>query len=319
MNIPPNNATSARLSIVTPAFNEEANLPLLYEQLISVLSKVDMEWEWIIVDDHSSDETFAVIDHMAQNDARIRGVRFSRNFGSHNAILCGLTHARGVLALIMAADLQDPPEVVPDLIEKWQQGVDVVWAVRASREGEGATTIMTSRLFYWVMRHWGGVSNTPDQGADFFIIDRKVMDALLEFRERNMNLFSLLLWSGFEQDSVAYVKKARHAGESGWSLAKKVKLLVDSVTSFSYLPIRVMSVFGLLLATSGFIYSLIVVLNWAAGNAIQGWSSLMIVVLVMGGAQMLFLGILGEYLWRSLDESRRRPRYLIESSVNLES
>jgi len=146
-----------------------------------------------------------------------------------------------------------------------------------------------------------------------------VMDALLEFRERNMNLFSLLLWSGFEQDSVAYVKKARHAGESGWSLAKKVKLLVDSVTSFSYLPIRVMSVFGLLLATSGFIYSLIVVLNWAAGNAIQGWSSLMIVVLVMGGAQMLFLGILGEYLWRSLDESRRRPRYLIESSVNLES
>lgn len=305
------------LTLVTPAYNEADNLPRLYERLVAVLDPMQFDWEWIIVDDHSSDHTFAVISELFHADSRIRGYRFARNFGAHKAITFGLHNANGQCAAIMAADLQDPPETLPQLLEKWQEGGQVVWAVRAQREAEKASTIGFSRLYYWIMRRVVGMNEMPATGADFFLVDRRVLDALSEFSENNTSLMALITWMGFRQAEISYTKEARLYGRSGWNLEKKVKLVVDSITSFTYLPIRLMSYLGMLVAVLGFAYAAFVVFNAVAGRPTAGWSSLMVVVLMVGGIQMLMMGILGEYLWRALDEARQRPRYVLEADVGL--
>lgn len=303
---------SPLLTIVTPAYNEARNLPVLYERLREVLNGLAVRWEWIVVDDHSSDETPRVLEQLALQDSRIVGLRLARNGGSHLALTCGLHHARGEAAVVMAADLQDPPEVLPELLAHWREGWQVVWAVRAHREGEKASTLAFSRLYYWLMRHIVGIKEMPGTGADFFLVDRRVIEAFKEFRERNASMLALITWMGFRQTAITYEKQARLYGRSGWSFGKKIKLVIDSITSFSYLPLRLMSYIGLFVALSGFLYAAYVVI-WAwIGNPVEGWSSLMVAVLVIGGMQMLMMGILGEYLWRALDEARRRPLYFIE-------
>lgn len=301
------------LSIVTPAHNEEANVPLLYAQLKEHLDP--MEWEWILVDDHSSDNTLGVFSRLAAEDARLRGIRFSRNFGSHKALICGLREARGEAAVILAADLQDPPQVIPRLVEAWKAGDQVVWAVRTARPGESPSGLFFSRFYYWIMRRFVGFTSMPATGADFFLADRRVLDALAQFNENNVSLFALMCSLGFKHGHVDYVKEARQHGRSSWTLGKKVKLLVDSIIAFTYLPIRYMMAFGSAVGAFGFIYSLFVVYNYVQGSPAQGWSSLMVVVLMLGGMQMMMLGVLGEYIWRALDESRARPLYLVEQVV----
>ncbi len=301
------------LSIVTPAFNEAENLPILYERLSQVLETLGLEWEWIIIDDHSPDNTFEVITNLAKTDSRIHGIRFARNFGAHKAIACGLHQVKGQGVVIMAADLQDPPETLPALLEKWRKGAQVVWAVRHLREGEKNSKVGFSRLYYFMMRRIIGIKEIPATGADFFLVDRVVVEALREFNESNVSIMALITWMGFRQDFISYDKQARKFGHSGWDLKKKLKLVVDSITSFSYLPIRLMSYLGFLVALIGLIYAVVIIVNALKGNPVQGWSSLMLVVLVIGGFQMIMMGILGEYLWRSLDESRRRPMYIIEA------
>ncbi|MCI0486438.1 MAG: glycosyltransferase family 2 protein [Blastocatellia bacterium] len=303
------------LSIVTPAYNEAKNLPLLYEQFTRVLGALGMDWEWVVIDDHSTDETFNIITDIAGRDVRVRGLRLARNFGAHTAVTCGLNQARGECAVMLAADLQDPPDLLPDLLAKWRAGAQVVWAVRNRREGEKASTIGFSRLYYWVMRRMVGIKEMPKNGADFFLIDRRVLKAFREFRENNVSIQVLITWMGFRQATITYDKQARRHGSSGWSLEKKLKLVVDSIASFTYLPIRLMSYVGVIVAVVGFIYAGVVAASALAGNPVQGWSSLMVAVLVIGGIQMLMMGLLGEYLWRALDESRRRPRYLIEDAT----
>jgi polyisoprenyl-phosphate glycosyltransferase len=304
-----------RLSIITPAYNEERNLPVLYERLRAVLDKENVDWEWIVTDDHSSDRTFEVLAELGRRDMRVRVLRFSRNFGSHAGVSCGLRHARGDCAGMLAADLQDPPEVLPQLLEKWRAGGQVVWAVRGRREGEGALTLRMAGLFYWIMRNVVGMREMAATGADLFLIDRRVIEAYREFEERNVNVFALLTWMGFKQDTVIYTKEARLHGSSGWTLQKKLKLAVDSVTSFSYLPIRVMSWTGMFTAIAGLCYAIFIIGYALIGRSVEGWASLMVVVLVLGGFQMLMLGILGEYLWRALDEARRRPSYTVEAEA----
>ena len=303
------------LTVVTPAFNESRNLPELYQGLCRALDGLSLRWEWVVVDDHSEDDSLGVVAELSRQDARVRGVRFARNFGAHTAITCGLHQARGDCAVILAADLQDPPEVIPELLEKWQEGAHVVWAARAQRAGEKASTVGFSRTYYAIMRHIVGLKEIPSMGADFFLLDRRVLDAFRTFQESNVSILALITWMGFRQATVYYTKEARLHGSSGWTLEKKLKLAVDSITSFTYLPIRLMSYLGVLIAVAGFAYALFVVGHALGGNPPQGWSSLMVVVLLIGGVQMLMLGILGEYLWRTLDESRRRPRYLIEQTV----
>jgi dolichol-phosphate mannosyltransferase len=304
-----------RLSVITPAFNEEKNLPVFHDRLCAALKDLPGEWEWIVVDDHSSDRTFEVLKQLSERDARVRGERLARNIGSHLALVCGLERAKGDCAVVMAADLQDPPETLPELVEKWRRGSQVVWAVRAGRAGERARTRAFARAYYWLMRNIAGLKNMPETGADFFLVDRRVIDSLVRFREANASVLALLTWMGFRQDRILYTKEARLHGRSGWSLGKKVKLVIDSITSFSYLPIRVVSIMGFIVALLGFLYAVLVIVNPLAGRWISGSSSIMVVVVVMGGIQMMIMGILGEYLWRALDESRRRPRFIIEDET----
>ena len=220
--------------------------------------------------------------------------------------------------MVLAADMQDPPEVIPRLLGQWRAGAQVVWAARAKREGEKISTLAFARVFYFLMRHLVGIRTMPATGADFVLIDRRVMDALKDFREANISIMALVTWMGFQQATVLYNKKPRFQGQSGWTLAKKIKLVVDSVTSFSSFPIRLMSVVGALVAMVGFVYAAsIIALSFISRVSVPGWSSLMVVVLVLGGVQMLMMGVLGEYLWRALDEARHRPQYLIEATTPL--
>jgi len=303
------------LSVVTPAFNEAQNLPVLYERLSHVLGDLQVAWEWIVVDDHSSDGSFDTVASIAQRDSRVRAVRLARNSGSHTAITCGLHRASGDCAVVLAADLQDPPETLPALLDQWLAGAQIVWAVRAQREGETASTVGFARLYYLIMRRLVGIQDMPATGADFFLLDRRVLDAFRQFHESNVSILALLTWMGFRQVTITYDKQARLHGRSGWSLRKKLKLVVDSVTSFSFLPVRLMSLVGFAVAIVGFLYAGVVTVNALAGRPPQGWASLMVVVLVVGGIQMVMMGVLGEYLWRALAESRGRPRYIVERTT----
>lgn len=309
---PPNPATNPLVSIITPAYNEALNVPLLYERLKGVLNSLGENWEWLVVDDHSRDTTFEVASALAEHDRRVRVFRFSRNYGSHTAILCGLDHARGDCVVVMAADLQDPPETIPQLVSRWRGGEHIVWAVRNRREGEKRAYLFFARLYYAIMRYVVGLRDMPTTGADFFLADRKVVDALRLFREANASLMALIHWMGFRQGFITYDKRARERGRSGWNLGKRVKLVVDSITAFSFLPIRFMSSLGMIVALMGFGYATLVFFNALSGKPPQGWASLMVVLLILGGLQMIMLGVLGEYVWRALDEARRRPRYVLE-------
>jgi len=304
------------LSVITPAFNEADNLHPLYEQLIDILEKLEINWEWIIVDDHSSDETFEVASKLAKGDKRVRAFRFSRNYGSHMALRCGLEKAKGNCAIGMAADLQDPPSLIPTLLEKWREGSQVVWAARAKRLGESKITVILSRIYLGIMRSIVGLKDIPSEGADFFLLDRQVVKTVNRFSERNASLFTLITWMGFRQEVITYDKQARFHGNSGWSFEKKLKMAIDSLTSFSFMPIRAMIMTGFIIAIMAFGYLVIVIINGLRGVAPQGWASLMVAILFIGGLQIMMMGILGEYIWRSLDESRRRPKYIIESKTD---
>jgi len=310
-------ATSPLLSVVSPAYCEAENIPILFERLRTTLDALTPLWEWIIVDDHSSDATPQVLARLAECDPRIRVIRFARNHGAYTAIACGLQHARGDAAIVLCADLQDPPEIIPDLIEKWRGGVQVVWAARRRRSADAISQRLSAGLFHRMIRRLPGMHQLPAGGADFFLLDRRVIAALVQCDERSVNLTALISWMGFAQDCVYYDRGARLHGQSGWNFDKKIKYAIDSVTAFSYLPIRMMSYFGVLVAVCGFVGAIYVLLSAIGGSPVRGYPSLMIAVLVLGGMQMVMLGVLGEYLWRTYDEVRGRPRFIIERTINL--
>lgn len=312
-------SSSAKLSLVIAAYNEEANLNRLYERIISVdWTAQGIEIEMLFVDDHSRDRTPEILRDLASRDPRVKWLRFSRNFGSHKAFTAGLEFASGDAAVILAADLQDPPECVPAMLEKWRDGAKVVWAVRGVREGESRFNKLSSHLYYMLMRRYA-IADLPQTGADFLLMDRVVMDALRDSPERNTSLLALIQWMGFEQAQIIYTKEARSAGISKWTLSKRIKLAVDSFVSFSYMPIRLMSLMGFVSASLGFLYALfLIVRRIVYESPIEGWTSLICVVLIMSGLQLIMLGVLGEYLWRAFDESRRRPRFIIEESHGID-
>lgn len=301
------------LSIVTPAFREALNLPLLHGRMISALSSMPLEWEWIIVDDHSPDHTFEVASQIAKADPRVRVIRFSRNAGSHAAIRCGMDRARGRCAVAIASDLQDDPALIPELVAKWKEGAKIVWAARSLGSGAAHRPGVFSRFYWWLLKRLAGLHSLPPGGADAFLVDASVIRELRRFKESNASLFLLLSWVGFRQETIVVGKGKRAYGSSGWTLSKKWKLFMDSITAFSSLPIRLIGALGLATAFLGFLYAGFIVLTaWTTGERPAGWSSLMVAVLVIGGTQMLFLSLLGEYLWRALDEARGRPLYLVE-------
>jgi len=315
MNEAPLSGDSPAISLVTPAYNESENLEPLLQRIIAVMDSVNLTWEWIVVDDHSSDATFSLLFEQAARDCRVRGLRLTRNFGSHAATLCGLAAARGGAAIVLAGDGQDPPEEIPRLIAEWRGGASIVWAERSPN---GDSEQIGSRAFHRLLRRWSGLGTLAPRGSDFFLITRPVIDIVNSLGERNTNVTALLAWIGIDPVTIEYKKRARERGVSGWTAAKKFKLTIDSILGFSVRPVQIMSIVGILVAMLGFLYAGVVIANAIFGRPTEGWSSLIVVVLVIGGIQMMMLGVLGEYLWRALDESRGRPRYIIERRTDHE-
>jgi dolichol-phosphate mannosyltransferase len=307
------------ISVIFPAYNEAETLEALYARLKDVASKLSTyHFEFIFVDDCSTDQTPEILKKLHAQDGRIKTIRFSRNFGSHTAIACGLRECQGKAAVVMAADLQDPPELISSLIDEWQKGNCLVWGIRLQREGETIATNFLSRLYYQLM-NWLTTVKMPPTGADVFLADRKVIEAFKCVTEKHTSVFMTLAWLGFKRGSITYVKQARHAGRTKWSLGKKIKLTIDSLLAFSDVPIRYMSVLGFFIAFLGFLYAGYVFWSFINGSPVEGWSSLMVAILVIGGVQMMMVGVLGEYLWRTFDEARHRPKYVIEYRVGIKA
>lgn len=299
------------LTLVTPAYNEALNLRAMHARIREAMDAVGEPWEWVIVDDHSADGTFAVVGELAAADPRVRGMRLARNEGSHIAITAGLQHARGDAAVVMAADLQDPPETIAAMLGAWRSGAQVVWATRRQRPGAPAHAGFAA-VYYWIMRRVVGLTSLPEHGADFFLADRVVLDAFARHAERQVSVFALVAWMGFSQATVEYDKQPRAAGRSGWTLSKKLALVADSVTAFSALPLRVVTGTGLVVTAAG--------LAMAVAWSVQGGGRLGLVAAMttLAGLQLGALGVVGEYLWRALELGRRRPVYLVEAQAGSE-
>lgn len=303
------------ITIVIPVYNEEENLPIVHERLRQYASGLRHDFEFVFVDDGSSDGSFAILKALAKQDGRVKIVQFSRNFGSHAACFAGLLNARGDACAFLSADLQDPPEMLDEFIGEWERGSEVVIGVR--EWGAGSSRIF-QKIYYRLVRRFA-LSNMPEGGTDVFLIDRKVVDAVTAMGEKNTSVFGLILWSGFNQTVLQYRKQERQRGVSKWTLGKKIKLFIDTFVSFSYFPIRTISVVGMAFALLGFVYALIVVANRLFRSVpVEGWTSLMVVVLVVSGVQLIMIGMLGEYLWRSFDESRKRPQFIIKDTIGLD-
>lgn len=303
------------ISIIIPTFNEEENIPVLYQRLKEFSEGSTFGFEFLFVDDGSTDGSFLLLKQLSELDSRLKVLRFSRNFGSHAACLAGMQHAAGDACSFISADLQDPPEVVLQLAEQWVKGYDVVMGVR-DREGKGAGLLPK---IYWTLVKRFALKDMPETGFDVFLIDRKVVDAVTVIGEKNTSVFALILWSGFNQTLVTYKKMTRHKGVSKWTLGKKVKLFVDTFVSFSFFPIRMISFIGIMFALAGFMYAMLVIFNRLfRAVPIEGWTSLMVVILVISGVQLIMVGILGEYLWRNFDESRKRPSFIIREMIGVE-
>lgn len=307
------------ISIILPSYNEEGILSELHQRLSAIARTIPHhDFEFIFVDDCSRDKTPDILLDIAKTDDRVKTIRFARNCGSHAAVAAGLQFCKGDVAVMLAADLQDPPEIIPQLFLEWKKGSKVVWGVRDKREGENFFTIACSRFFYFLMNRLTNVSQPPT-GADVFLIDRQVIEAFKQSPEKNTSVYMLIAWLGYSQTHITYVKEARHAGVSKWTTSKRLKLFFDSLISFSYLPLRFMSLMGAISAFLGLLYSLLIFINAFRGIPVQGWATLMIVVLLMGGFQMIMMGTLGEYLWRTYDETRGRPRYVIEKNTLIDN
>lgn len=301
-----------KISIIIPVYYNQDNLKPLYEDMRNKLyTHTQYQWEIVMVNDGSKDGSYAVMEELAGMDDNIKIISLSRNFGSHAAILCGLSKCTGDCAVIKAADLQEPTELILDMVESWKKGNNVVLAVREGREESRQQTLFAN-LYYWMVRKTA-LPSMPKSGFDVYLLDRKVIDVLMALDEKNSALTGQILWSGFKTDKVYYTRLAREIGTSRWTLKKKIGLVMDTLFSFSTLPIKAVSIIG----TFSFIGSLV----WAMLEfvfklmgliEVSGWTTLFIFNLFSFGVIMLTLGILGEYLWRTFDASRNRPPYIIE-------
>lgn len=314
------NKPKPNLSIVIPVFNEEAVLPALVERLRRFTERLaPLITEVILIDDHSADRSPDLLKKLCRQDSGFRYARLAKNSGSHVAILAGLAQARGECAVFLAADLQDPPELILQMLDLWRAGHHVVWAVREEREGVSKADLFLANTFYRLLNLLGEV-NLPPRGSDFALLDRKVMEALLKSAGSHPSIGGEIARLGFSSAQITYTKEKRAAGDSKWTLKRKLKAFADAFVSFSYAPLRAMSYLGMLFSLLGFVYALaVVVLRLMTRTPVQGWSSLIVVVLVLGGIQMMMLGILGEYLWRTLEAARQRPICFLEETSEMDA
>jgi dolichol-phosphate mannosyltransferase len=304
----------AKISIVVPVYFNESNLPDLFRALQGLEKEIDLELEFVFVDDGSEDGSWNLLQDFVATEPRARAVKLSRNFGANAATFAGFVHARGDVAVNIAADLQDPPEMIPEMVRLWREGFHVVLAVRENRD-EALWIRLTADLYYRMIRRWV-IPQMPIGGFSFSLVDRKVIDVLIHSIEKNSALNSLIVWTGFRQTSILYRRRARKKGSNTWTLLRRIKYFIDSFVAFSFFPIRIMQLVGLLTALLGFLYAAnIAFYRIIFSQPVPGWSALMIVVLTLGGVQLLMLGMIGEYQWRNLDEVKRRPPFIVETVV----
>ena len=309
------------ISVVIPSYNEGENLRENISELIDRLTEEAPEesFEVVVVDDHSTDETPSILSALNRQDERIRYLRLSKNGGSHTAIRAGLSRARGKCAIVVSADGQDNPECIGEMIREWQGGAHIVWALRERRD-EPWLYRTFSRLFYWLLRSFNRSTNEDIDlsRADFYLLDRRVIEVINNIKERNSSLFGLIAWLGYKQSAVEYKRRPRRSGRSKWSLQSRLKLATDWIIGFSGLPLRLTTYLGIAVSTLGLAYAVFIFVYALIGNPIEGWASLMIVVLLLSGVMLLSIGVSGEYLWRVLDETRGRPPFFVENESDEE-
>ena len=302
-----------KFSIITPIYFNELNLPDSIPQLLNLSEKINgYQLELVFVDDGSQDRSLEVLqDFRSKYPETIKIVKLTRNFGSMSAIQAGLSVASGDCVGMISADLQDPPELFIEMLDHWEKGTKAVFAVRQDRE-EPFLQKSFSNFYYSLIRNFA-IPGYPSGGFDFFLIDRQVVTELNRIQEKNTNLMTLIFWLGFKPVMIPYIRHQRKAGKSRWTMAKKIKLFIDTFAAFSYFPIRALSVLGFLVAISSFLYGTFILFYWAFfGIAVKGWVPTMLIMTFTTGVQMTILGIFGEYLWRTLDEVRRRPTFVID-------
>ncbi len=301
-----------KISIIIPVYFNEMNLIDLYEDLNSkVFSKLECEYEVVMIDDGSKDSSYEIMKQLAEKDCHIFPYRLSRNFGSHAAILCGLEKCTGDCAVIKAADLEEPSELVLDMMEKWKEGYNVVLATREDREGK-KKDIFFANMYYRIVRKLA-LKNMPLNGFDVYLLDRQVIDVLTSLEERNSALTGQILWCGFHTAEVGYTKKTREKGVSQWTIAKKIRLVTNTLFSFSTVPIRAIEVLGVLSFVASIIISVVEVIAKLSGHIpVAGWTGLFIFELMSFGIMMTAIGVVGEYIWRNFDASRGRPVFIVE-------
>lgn len=306
------------LSVIVPAYNEEEGIAEFHIRASEALSRIEgLDYELIYVDDGSGDETWPKLAGLAVGDDRVRVVKFSRNFGHQIAITAGLDFAKGDCIVVIDADLQDPPEVIGDMVEKWREGFDVVYGRRARREGEGPVKLATAKVFYRLLRRITRVDIPADVG-DFRLISRRVADQLRTMREKDRFVRGLVSWIGLKQTDVVYHRDSRFAGETKYPYRKMIRFALDGITSFSTVPLRMASWLGWAVSFLAFLYMLSVPIQWLFDITVPGFSTIMVAVLFIGGVQLISIGIIGEYIGRIFTEIKPRPMYVVDEVLGAE-
>lgn len=309
-------AMQYKYSIVVPVFNEEKVLNELYRRLTIVMSKLRESYEIIFINDGSIDNSLEIMEKLHSKDKRIKIIDFSRNYGQQIATTAGIDYATGEAIVIIDADLQDPPKVIPELVKKWKKGYDVVYGVRKKREGENFFKKVTASIFYKFLNKITDI-NIPLDAGDFRLIDRKVADNLKTIREKNRYIRGLTSWIGFRQIGVLYDREKRFAGYTKYTLAKMLKLALDAVFSFSNYPLKIAIYIGFLISGLSFLYLIyVLILKIFMDVTIQGWASIIVAVFFLGGVQLICIGIIGEYIGRIGEEVKKRPLYIIKGVLD---
>ncbi|MFQ3544173.1 glycosyltransferase family 2 protein [Halobacillus rhizosphaerae] len=307
-----------RYSVIVPVYNEEEVIQTTVSRLKQVMNQLNDSYELIFVNDGSRDQTLSILKEYCQGDSTVKIIDFARNFGHQIAITAGMDAAQGDAVIVMDADLQDPPELIFSMIEKWKEGYEVVYAKRTKRKGETFFKKYTASLFYRTLRALTDIDIPMDTG-DFRLIDRKVCDQMAQLHEKNRFVRGLVSWVGFRQTAVEYERDERLVGESKYPLKKMLKLSLDGITSFSYKPLKLASYAGVLLSLGGFLYMLYVIyLKLFTNSTILGWSSVIVIQLLFSGIVLLIMGIMGEYIGRIYDETKARPLYIVRKTYKRE-